>query len=398
MDRPAPFHLMAKPAGPACNLDCDYCFYLQKQSLFRESPSFRMSDPVLERFIRDYIASQPGREVTFAWQGGEPTLLGVDFYRRVIELQQRHAAGKKINNSFQTNGTLLDDTWGAFLHEHHFLVGISIDGPRDLHDRHRRDKHRRPTFSKVMQGLAVLQRHHVDYNLLTVVSSANVGHPLEVYRFLKDTGAKFLQFIPLVEPDSGPSGDLDAPATGCPVTAATPDPDAFGRFLCAIFDQWSRRDVGRVFIQAFDMALGIWLGLGSSLCVHAETCGSALAVEHNGDIFACDHFVYPSHRRGNLLETPLARLVASPAQQAFGREKHTSLPRACRECPVLFACQGGCPKHRIRATADGDPGLNYLCAGYRRFFTHIDPVMRRMVALHRAGRPAADIMAPAKKR
>lgn len=391
---PQPFHLMAKPAGALCNLDCHYCFYLKKQALYppgRCGPP-RMNDAVLETFVRDTIASQPTAEVTFAWQGGEPTLLGVDFYRKVVALQQRHAGGKRIANALQTNGTLLDDEWGAFLREHRFLVGVSLDGPRELHDRFRQDKGGRPTFDRVMAGLRVLQRQGVDYNLLTVVSAANVAEPRAVYRFLKGTGARFLQFIPLVERAAAPADDLAAVPAVEAVSAETVPAAAYGTFLNGVFDEWIRKDVGRVFVRDFDVMLGLWLGQPAALCVYAETCGRALAVEHNGDVYACDHYVYESHRRGNLTETPLAAMVDAPDQWQFGRDKSATLPRACRECRWRFACQGGCPKHRFARTADGEGGLSYLCPGLRRFFAHIDGPMRDMAALWRAGRPAAAVM------
>lgn len=388
----APFHLLAKPSGPACNLDCSYCFYLKKNALFASASPRRMSDAVLEVFVREYIASQDTAEISFAWQGGEPTLLGVPFFEKVVALQRTHAGGKRITNALQTNGTLLDDTWGRFLREHGFLVGLSLDGPRALHDRHRRDKNDGPTFDRVMAGLEVLQRHGVDYNLLTVVSSTNALHAAAVYSFLKHTGARFLQFIPLVERAVAPADDLAAvPECG----VATPEsvrPEQFGAFLSTVFDTWVQRDVGRVHVQAFDVALGQWLGLGSSLCVHAEECGTALAIEHNGDVYSCDHYVYASHRRGNIMTTPLGEIVWSDAQRAFGRAKSATLPAACRTCEWRFACHGGCPKHRFAVTADGEPGLNFLCAGYRQFFAHIDPAMSRLAQLVRAGRPAAEIM------
>ncbi len=393
----APFHLLAKPAGPACNLDCSYCFYLRKEAMFAASTPRRMSDAVLEAFVRDYINAQDAPEIHFGWQGGEPTLLGVPFFENVLALQRRHAGGKRIVNALQTNGTLLDDTWGRFLREHGFLVGLSLDGPRALHDRHRRDKGDRPTFDRVMAGLDVLQRHAVDYNLLTVVSATNAPHAADVYRFLKSTGAQFLQFIPLVECATSPADACAAPPTGGTATPESVSAEQFGAFLCTIFDAWVRRDVGRVFVQAFDGALNQWLGLGASVCVHAEECGRALALEHNGDVFACDHYVYASHRRGNLLTTPLGELVDGAEQRAFGRAKSATLPAACRACRYRFACNGGCPKHRFARTPDGEPGLNHLCAGYRRFFAHIDAPMTRMAELLRQGRSAAEIMRPTER-
>lgn len=395
--------MMTKPVGPICNLDCRYCFYLEKEKLYPPAEPFRMAPEVLESYIRQYL-QQDSPEVTFAWQGGEPTLLGVDFFRQAVDLQRRHAGGRRVINTLQTNGTLLDDAWGAFLKEHGFLVGLSLDGPRALHDAYRVDKRQQPTFDRVRNGLRVLQKHAVEFNTLTVVNHRNVQHPLEVYRFLKETGSGFLQFIPLVERKrddrarelgldlATPPGPGEPPARS-PVTAWSVEPGAYGEFLVAIFDEWVRQDVGRVFVQLFDVALGNWMGLGSSLCVFSETCGRALAVEHNGDVYACDHYVYPAYRRGNLLHQNLGDMVDGPAQRKFGQDKKDTLPRYCRTCAVRFACHGECPKHRFVRTPDGEPGLNYLCPAYQRFFTHIDPPLRLMSALVRAGRPAADIMA-----
>lgn len=403
--RPAAFHVMTKPIGPACNLDCAYCFYLEKEALLRRQgralPGMRMPEHILEAYIRDYIQQQDVDEISFAWQGGEPTLLGVDFFRRVVELQKRYAGGKRILNAIQTNGTLLDDAWGAFLAENNFLAGVSLDGPAELHDAYRIDRRGRPTFHRVMAGIETLKRHGVAFNLLTVVHRINSRAPLEVYRFLKSVGSGFIQFIPLVERVSPP--DLGAP--GRPPSFAEPAdaaagvspssvlPEDWGAFLCSVFDEWVRHDVGRVFVNLFDVALGQWLGKGSSLCVFAERCGTALAMEHNGDLYSCDHFVYPAYRLGNILDTPIRQLVFSEFQRSFGDAKRDALPRFCRECPVLFACNGECPKHRFLVTPQGEPGLNYLCAGYKRFFTHIGPAMQTMADLCRQGRAPAEIMA-----
>lgn len=397
----APFHVMTKPAGSACNLACTYCFYLEKAQLYPGSRS-RMTPELLEHYIRDYIVAQPGNAVSFAWQGGEPTLLGVDYYRTVVALQQRHAGGKTIHNALQTNGVLLDDAWGRFLAEHRFLVGISIDGPRHLHDAYRVDRHEEPTFDRVMRGIEVLKRHGVEFNTLTTVHRQNARHALEVYRFLRRIGSGFIQFIPIVEREPSattPDGLwLAAPphpgdgATETRVTPWTVRPVEYGNFLCAVFDEWVRHDVGRIFVQQFDAALGSWSGQGAGICVFSPECGRALAVEHNGDVYRCDHYVYPAHRLGNLRSEALTDLVDSPAQRAFGRAKRETLPRYCRECPVRFACHGECPKHRFLRTPDGEPGLNYLCAGYRKFFQHIDPAMRAMTALLLNGRAPAEIM------
>ncbi len=381
----APFSLMLKPRGAICNLDCAYCYYLAKEDLY-PAGTFRMSDAVLESFTRQYIASQPGPEIVFAWQGGEPLLMGREFFERALAVQRRFCPpGKVISNTLQTNGVLIDADWAAFFHHHQFLLGLSLDGPRALHDAYRVDKGGQPTFERVLAGLRLLQAHQVEFNVLTTVHAANAPHPLAVYRFLRDeAGAQFIQFIPIVE--------RAATAGPAAVTARSVGAEQYGAFLCAVFDEWVQRDVGRVFVQSFDVALGIWLGHPAGLCIFAETCGRGLALEHTGDVYACDHFVTPDYRLGNLTELPLIELVASPAQQRFGLAKRETLPRYCRECAVRFACQGECPKNRFITTPDGEPGLNYLCAGYKQFFTHIDPAMRRMAAELRAGRPAAKIM------
>lgn len=397
------FHVMTKPVGPICNLDCRYCFYLEKERMFPAGQSFRMSDAVLEAYVRRYITEQASGEIHFAWQGGEPTILGIEFFRKVLSLQRKYAAGKTVLNAIQTNGTLLDDSWGTFLAENGFLVGLSVDGPRGLHDRYRVDKGGRPTFDKVMEGLSVLKKHGVEFNTLTVVHRANALHPLEVYRFLKEIGSRFIQFIPLVErpvdPARNPRGlDLAPPPAGgaashgVHVTPWSVCAGDYGDFLVQIFDEWVRCDVGRVFVQLFDVALGNWIGRGSSLCVFAESCGRALALEHNGDVYSCDHYVYPEHKLGNLMNQSLGAMVASAAQMEFGGSKKETLPRYCRECEVRFACNGECPKHRFAFTPDGEAGLNYLCPAYKKFFKHIDPYMRVMGRLLDEGLPASEIM------
>lgn len=397
---PGHFHLLTKPIGPLCNLDCKYCFYLEKEKLYPEERQWRMTDEVLEEYVHQYIQSQSAQEIFFAWQGGEPTLLGVDFFRKAVAFQKKYAAGKIISNALQTNGTLLDDGWGRFLAAERFLIGLSIDGPRELHDRYRVDKGQKPTFDKVMRGLDVLKKHSVEFNTLTVVNRANSQRPLEVYRFLKDIGSEFLQFIPLVERKAHadePGFNLAAPpdmqrADDAPVTEWSVEAGQYGNFLCAIFDEWVRKDVGKTFVQLFDVALGNWMGLGSSLCVFAEKCGTALAVEHNGDIYSCDHYVYPQYRLGNLMRENLGGMVLSEQQTKFGSDKSDLLPQFCRRCEVRFACNGECPKHRFIQTPDGETGLNYLCPAYKRFFTHIDPAMRLMARLLREGRAPAEIM------
>lgn len=389
-----PFHLMAKPVGPQCNLRCRYCFYLEKEALFAPRTPRRMSDETLEIFVRRLIESQPGTRVGFAWQGGEPTLLGADYFRKAVALQRKYADGKTIENALQTNGTLLDDEWGAFLADNGFPVGISIDGPRELHDRHRLRPHGRGSWAMTMRGLAVLRRHEVEFNTLTCVSRANASEPLEVYRFLVEAGSRFLQFIPVVERmpdevdvDRGLS--LAAPSPGLPRATRATDwsvrgPEC-GAFLIGIFDRWIRRDIGTVQVQQFEDALGRWLGLPGGVCVHSETCGRALAIEHDGSVYSCDHHVYPEYRLGNIRDDTSAELVDGERQLAFGLAKRESLPGRCHRCPVHFACRGGCPKHRFGTSPNGGAELNHLCDGYRAFFTHTGPYMRLMADLHRSG-------------
>ncbi|HWQ11365.1 MAG TPA: anaerobic sulfatase maturase [Roseiflexaceae bacterium] len=384
---PPAFHVMTKPRGAICNLDCSYCYYLAKERLYPGS-RFRMADELLEAYVRQYIAAQRTPEVTFAWQGGEPTLMGLPFFERVVELQAHYRPpGVRVVNTLQTNGTTLDDSWCRFFRRHGFLVGISLDGPQELHDAYRVDKGGHPTFAQVMRGLQLLQRHGVEHNVLACVHAANAARPLEVYRFLRDeAGTRFLQFIPVVE-------RLESPAPGAaPVTERSVSGAQYGAFLIAIFDEWVRRDVGRVFVQIFDVALNAWYGRRPGLCIFEETCGAALALEHTGDLYACDHFVEPAYRLGNIRATPIIELVASEAQQAFGAAKRETLPRFCRACDVRFACNGGCPKDRILATPDGEPGLHYLCAGYQAFFRHIDRPMRMMCELLRRGAAPAQVM------
>ena len=400
-----PFHLMTKPIGSRCNLDCSYCFYLEKEKLYTDAGGRRMTPEVLETYVRDYIAAQPGSVVNFAWQGGEPTLLGVEFFRTAISLQQRYANGKTIENAFQTNGVLLDDEWGALFREHHFLVGISIDGPAHLHDAYRVDKGGKPTFARAMAGLEILKKHGVEFNTLTTVHRKNSRHGLEVYRFLRKIGSGYIQFIPIVERDATaaanqanglwlapPPDHADAAALDSQVTPWSVRPGEYGNFLIQVFEEWVRHDVGRVFVQQFDAALANWVGEPAGVCIFSENCGRALAIEHNGDIYSCDHYVYPRYKLGNLMNSSLVSMVGSPQQEAFGRAKSATLPRYCRECQVRFACHGECPKHRFLRTPLGEPGLNYLCSAYKKFFTHIDSPMRTMGALLSMGRPAADIM------
>lgn len=388
MDSPAAFHLMTKPRGAICNLDCAYCYFLSKELLYPGS-RFRMAHDLLEEYTRQYIAAQHVPEVTFTWQGGEPTLMGLDFFRLALKLQHKYRrSGMRIHNTLQTNGTTLDDEWCLFFKQHDFLIGVSVDGPHDLHDTYRVDKGGKPTFDRVMDGIALLKKHRVPFNVLTTLHAANAGDPLRVYRFLRDEiGAQWLQFIPIVERDNATGFQEGQEVTGRSLSG-----HQYGAFLIAVFDEWVRRDVGRVYVQIFDVSLAAWVGERPGLCIFEETCGTALAMEHNGDVYSCDHYVEPAHKLGNLQDIPLLEMVGSAQQRQFGLHKRDSLPRYCRECPVRFVCNGGCPKDRILTTPDGEPGLNYLCDGYKAFFTHIDQPMRFMTAELRAGRPPANIM------
>ena len=397
-----PFHIMTKPYGPLCNLDCKYCYYLEKEKLFPPGTSFRMPPEVLETFVRDYIASQPVGEVQFAWQGGEPTLLGLEFFQEVVRLQAKHAGNKRISNAIQTNGTTLDDDWCAFFTEHRFLVGLSIDGPEEFHDAHRVDKGGKPSFHKVMQGLEFLHKHQTEFNTLTVVNRLNSEAPREVYAFLKGIGSRFFQFIPLVEREADAEAkalDLDLAfppgqdeEETPPVTPWSVGAKQYGTFLLEIFDEWVRQDVGSVFVQLFDTTLAGWTGAEPPLCVFAKTCGNALVLEHNGDLFSCDHYVYPDYRLGNIADTPLEELASLPKQVAFGQAKSDSLPGYCRRCEVRFLCNGECPKHRFVHTPDGEPGLNYLCPSYKSFFTKTAFHFQLMADLLKQRRPPAEIM------
>lgn len=405
-DAPVAFHVMAKPSGAICNLDCSYCFFLSKELLY-PGDRFRMADDLLENYIRQTIESQPGQDVVLAFQGGEPTLMGIGFFERAIEHARAHQRpDQTISLTIQTNGVLIDDRWADFLAKHHFLVGISIDGPRSMHDIHRVDKAGRPTFDRVIAGFETLQRHQVETNVLCTVNSANAEHPLEVYRFFRDDlQTDFIQFIPVVEridetnvqiADPG-WGDSNSDRTlyvnaGSEVTDRSVGPEQWGSFLSVVFDEWVRHDVGEVFVGHFDAALASWLGIQPSMCVLRETCGAAVALEHNGDLYSCDHFVEPDHLVGNITNTHMVELMSSPQQVAFGNAKRDSLPEYCRRCEVRFACNGECPRNRFTTTPDGEEGLNYLCAGYKAFFGHIDRPMKTMAELIRSGRDAPEVM------
>lgn len=435
--RSTPFHVMTKPIGPLCNIECEYCFYLDKQSLYSETDDFQMDDSTLTEYIKQYIDAQPGPVVQFAWQGGEPTLLGIDFFERVIELQETHAPpGTQVTNSIQTNGTLLDNEWGRFLAKNDFLVGISIDGPPSIHNQFRTTRGDDTTFDQVRQGLDVLQKHNVEYNVLCVLNSLNSEYPYKVYNFFKDCDVDWIQFIPLVEyvadesPETGPSDaperspapqpQLDSPdqkqqypwveaqsdtdtesthrqtvartAREAPVTGRSVGPLQYGEFMCTIFDEWVRHDINSISIRLFNQALSKALSDEVSLCVFSETCGEQVAMEHNGDVYACDHYVEPGYKLGNIHHEHLATLVDSEDQQRFGDYKQEGLPEFCQSCSVQHFCHGGCPKNRHLQTPDGDLGLNYLCAGYQRFFSHVEtylPIFQRTVE---AGLPLEAVM------
>jgi uncharacterized protein len=404
---PTSFHVLAKPTGAICNLDCKYCYFLSKEVLYPGS-EFRMSEDLLEKYIRQLLAAHQTPEVTIAWQGGEPTLMGLEFFERGVALVERYRkAGQCVEHTIQTNGTKLDDGWCAFFKKHNFLVGLSVDGPRELHDAYRVDKGGQGTYERVMGGWDCLRKHGVEFNILCTVHATNVAHPLKVYRFFRDElKARYLQFIPIVERVNadllplanlgwGERGPMSRPLYvqgGDQVTHRSVGADQFGRFLAEIFDEWVRRDVGNVYVQMFDTTLGAHVGM-YSVCVFAPTCGDAVALEHNGDLYSCDHFVEPDYKLGNIQQNSLGELVASERQRKFGRDKRDTLPKYCRDCDVRFACNGGCPKDRFIQTPDGEPGLNYLCEGYKRFFQHVDRPMRIMANLLQRDLAPAEIMA-----
>lgn len=403
----SPFHLLAKPAGAACNLGCQYCFFLSKQNLYPKRESLLMADDLLETYIRQLLESSPGPQVEVSWQGGEPMLRGLDFFRRAVELAQKYRRPHlRVLHTIQTNGTLIDDEWAQFFKRNDYLVGISIDGPRALHDAYRVSQRNEGTFDDVVRGWNCLQKHEVDTNILCTIHAANADHPLDVYRFFRDDlKAEYIQLIPVVEratketiafANQGWGGlkGTDRPLyrqAGDLVTDRTVKPEKFGKFLIEIFDEWVDRDVGKVFVTTFDVALGSWLGQHNA-CIVSPTCGASLAMEHNGDLYSCDHYVEPEYLLGNVHDTPLSDLVRSERQRRFGQAKYETLPTYCRTCPVLFACYGECPRNRFIKTPSGEAGLNYLCEGYKAFFQHIDKPMRIMAELLRQGRYADEIM------
>ena len=396
------FHIMAKPIGPVCNLNCEYCFYLEKKALFAENENYRMSDKVLKAFVQKYIRSNDIPEIPFAWQGGEPMLMGLDFFKKAVRLQKQYSHGKKITNALQTNGILLDDAWCEFLAKNSFLVGISLDGPQDLHNLHRVDGRGRGTFSALMKAVELMQTHGVEYNVLACITRESARRPLDVYHFFKDHGVEFIQFIPVVERMSDnetralglklampPDGVVENMAN---VTPWTVESESYGDFFISIFEEWVRNDVGKTFVMNFEWALMSWMGGDSTVCQFSRQCGKSVIMEHDGNIYACDHFMYPRYLLGNILSIDPKQLIDSPQQKDFGARKETALPHCCRECDVLFACRGGCPKHRFAATFAKEPGLNYLCAGHKKYFRHINKYMTVMRQLLENNLPVSHIM------
>jgi uncharacterized protein len=394
------FHILAKPTGPLCNLDCKYCFYTEKEALFPKNTTFQMTDIVLETYIKKYIASQKAPEIMFAWQGGEPTLMGLDFFKKVVSLQDKYANGKKIANTFQTNGTLLNDEWCEFFAVNKFLVGLSLDGPEYIHDAYRVDRGGKLTFNQVMKGLSLLKKHGVEFNILACVTKQASYKPLEIYNFFKEQDIKFIQFIPIVEREANKSTLELALRHATPpslhkeesqkiVTPWTVERAAYGSFLIEIFDEWIQKDIGLVYIMNFEWALAAWLGIPSPVCIFSEECGRAVAMEYNGDVYACDHYVYPEYQLGNITTESLENMINSQFQLAFGKKKENTLPNICKNCEVRFACHGECPKHRFLLSDDGEPGLNYLCASYKNYFKHISPYMKIMKQLLQEGLPVS---------
>ena len=388
IDRPTAFHVMTKPRGAICNLDCKYCYFLSKERLYPNS-KFRMSDNMLEEYIRQYIEAQQVNEVSFAWQGGEPTLMGVEFFRQAVRYQQKHKKpGMRIFNALQTNAVTLDDEWCEFFAENDFLIGVSLDGPKEMHDFYRVDKGGNPTFDKVMAGIDLLKKHKAEFNILTTVHAANADHGRELYKFMRDeVETQFMQFIPIVERDNDTGYQEGNKVTDRSVGGAQ-----YGQFLIDIYEEWVRHDVGRVYVQIFDIALATWTGAPPGLCIFDETCGLAMAMEHNGDVYSCDHYVEPDYKLGNIMDISLSDIVVMDQQQQFGQAKRDTLPQYCLDCEVKFVCNGGCPKNRFIQTPDGEDGLNYLCAGYRAFFNHVNPTMNFMASELSQRRPPANVM------
>lgn len=391
-----PLYVMLKPAGALCNLACDYCYYLEKAKLYQESPKHVMSDELLEKFIEEYINSQTMQEVLFTWHGGETLMRPLSFYRKAQALQKRYARGRQIVNCIQTNGTLLTDEWCRFFHDNQWLVGISIDGPQEFHDEYRRNRQGRPSFVKVMQGINLLKKHNVEWNAMAVVNDYNADYPLEFYHFFKELDCHYIQFAPIVERIAPHADGRHLAAVDEESKEGLADfsitPRQWGNFLCSIFDEWVRQDVGNYYIQLFDSTLANWVGEQPGICTLAKTCGHAGVMEFNGDVYSCDHFVFPQYKLGNIYSNTLAEMMYGERQQKFGQAKYTALPAQCKKCPYLFACNGECPKNRFCKTTDGEPGLNYLCQGYYRFFGHAAPYMDFMKRELQANRAPANVM------
>lgn len=399
---PLTFHVMVKPYGPVCNLNCTYCYYLEKAKLYPETSNFRMSKELLEIFIRDYIKSQDLPQINFTWQGGEPTLLGIDFFKHAIALQKKYGSGRKIENAFQTNGTLINDDWCRFFKDHNFLIGLSVDGPEEIHDAHRVNIAGKASFNQVRRALELFHKHRVEFNTLSVVHNDNSRYPLEIYRFLKDAGSRFIQFIPIVQRELTDSENdkirlVGPDSSNASVTDWSVRPKDYGTFLITIFDEWVRNDVGKTFVQIFDVTLANWVGENPALCVFSETCGNAMVLEHNGDLYTCDHFVYQDQLLGNIRTTDLRAMATSTKQITFGNNKLLKLPPYCVNCEYRFACHGECPKHRFKHTPEGDPGLNYLCEAYKMFFSYVHPYMQYMGDELEAKRPPANVIQWARK-
>ena len=391
-----PLYVMLKPAGAHCNLACKYCYYLEKNNLYQNTPRHLMSDEMLEQFTREYIEAQTMPQVLFTWHGGEPLMRSIDFYKKALELQKKYAHGKQIDNVIQTNGTLLTDEWCEFFAQNHWLVGISIDGPQEYHDHYRVTPAGKPSWEKVMQGISLLKKHRVEWNAMAVVNAYNAEHPLEFYHFFRDNGCQYLQFTPIVERltehEDGRTLASLADDREIPLADASVTPQQWGNFLCTIFDDWVRHDVGKTFVEIFDCTLANWMGVLPGICAYSKECGHAGVMEHNGDVYSCDHFVFPEYKLGNIREQSLIDMLYGEKQQAFSRLKHTSLPRQCKECDMEFACHGECPKNRFEKDKYGEPGLNYLCQGYYQYYTHVAPYMDFMKRELLAQRPPANIM------
>lgn len=391
-----PLYVMLKPAGAHCNLACKYCYYLEKNNLYQNTPRHLMSDEMLEQFTREYIEAQTMPQVLFTWHGGEPLMRSIDFYKKALALQKKYAHGKQIDNVIQTNGTLLNDEWCEFFAQNHWLVGISIDGPQEYHDYYRVTPAGKPSWEKVMQGISLLKKHRVEWNAMAVVNAYNAEHPLEFYHFFRDNGCQYLQFTPIVERltehEDGRTLASLADNREIPLADASVTPQQWGNFLCTIFDDWVRHDVGKTFVEIFDCTLANWMGVLPGICAYSKECGHAGVMEHNGDVYSCDHFVFPEYKLGNIREQSLIDMLYGEKQQAFSRLKHTSLPRQCKECDMEFACHGECPKNRFEKDKYGEPGLNYLCQGYYQYYTHVAPYMDFMKQELLAQRPPANIM------